>query len=153
MIFKKENKIFGNINYAIIGIFLFILMGAIPVKYYRFLLVLIIPVITSPIVLKKFNVKTKDELKENYKKILFVFLLEIMVIIQIIFLGDIRIPYLFSPLNNFFFWEIFLGIIFNGLWQIKTINKNSVKIYIFLCYSLIFLFQILLKYVTIKEAI
>lgn len=153
MIFKKENKIFGNINYAIIGIFLFILMGAIPVKYYRFLLVLIIPAITSPIVLKKFNVKTKDELKENYKKILFVFLLEIMVIIQIIFLGDIRIPYLFSPLNNFFFWEMFLGIIFNGLWQIKTINKNSVKIYIFLCYSLIFLFQILLKYVTIKEAI
>lgn len=153
MIFKKENKIFGNINYAIIGIFLFILMGAIPVKYYRFLLVLIIPVITSPIVLKKFNVKSKDELKENYKKILFVFLLEIMVIIQIIFLGDIRIPYLFSPLNNFFFWEMFLGIIFNGLWQIKTINKNSVKIYIFLCYSLIFLFQILLKYVTIKEAI
>ena len=153
MIFKKENKIFGNINYAIIGIFLFISMGAIPVKYYRFLLVLIIPAITSPIVLKKFNVKTKDELKENYKKILFVFLLEIMVIIQIIFLGDIRIPYLFSPLNNFFFWEMFLGIIFNGLWQIKTINKNSVKIYIFLCYSLIFLFQILLKYVTIKEAI
>ncbi len=153
MIFKKENKIFGNINYAIIGIFLFILMGAIPVKYYRFLLVLIIPAITSPIVLKKFNVKTKDELKENYKKILFVFLLEIMVIIQIIFLGDIRIPYLFSPLNNFFFWEMFLGIIFNGLWQIKTINKNSVKIYIFLCYFLIFLFQILLKYVTIKEAI
>lgn len=153
MIFKKENKIFGNINYAIIGIFLFILMGAIPVKYYRFLLVLIIPVITSPIVLKNFDVKTKDELKENYKKILFVFLLEIMVIIQIIFLGDIRIPYLFSPLNNFFFWEMFLGIIFNGLWQIKTINKNSVKIYIFLCYSLIFLFQILLKYVTIKEAI
>lgn len=153
MIFKKENKIFGNINYAIIGIFLFILMGAIPVKYYRFLLVLIIPAITSPIVLKKFNVKTKDELKENYKKILFIFLLEIMVIIQIIFLGDIRIPYLFSPLNNFFFLEMFLGIIFNGLWQIKTINKNSVKIYIFLCYSLIFLFQILLKYVTIKEAI
>lgn len=151
MLFKnKINFEFKNIGFAMIGIIFLIIIGNIPTKLYKIIMILLIPLLTSPLIFQKLDIKSKEDFKKNIKIILLIIGLEIIVIGQLFFLGMAQLPFLISPLNNLFFWGVVITLICSELWKKGKYNKKNIKIILISYWFLMILYQFFVNYEKIK---
>ena len=153
-IFKKDKEnAFKSLPMAIIGILFLVILGRVPSEYYKVALIFLIPFITSPVIFKKIEIKTTEDIKKNYKLILLIFFIQIIVILQIFYLGFVKIPYLPSPINNLFFWGVIITLICSSLWKNKNYNRQKILLILAISWGLITLSQLLWNIDKIKEMI
>lgn len=147
---KKENNGFKDIRLAIIGVGFLIIIGTVPANFYKGLMVFLIPLLTSPLIFKRMNIKNIEGFKKNIKIILFIFSFEVLIISQLFFLGMPKIPYLVAPLNNLFFWGMVVTVVCTTLLKKNGYNKKIIKSILIGCWVFIFLYQFIQKFDTIK---
>ena len=150
MFFKKRENGFKDIKLAMLGVGFLIIVGTVPANFYKGLMVFLIPLLTSPLIFKRMNIKNIEEFKKNIKIILFIFSFEVLIISQLFFLGMPEIPYLIAPLNNLLFWGMTVTIMCTTLLKKGKYNKKIIKIILIGCWIFIFLYQFRQKFDTIK---
>ena len=150
MIKNKGYKFFNNIYIPAIILILLYLFGNKGEIYFKAAITIGIPIGATIYLFKKISV-LKLEKKKIRNILILTFIFELIFSIQIMFFGIPIIPYLPAPFNNLIFLGAIVTIVCSSFWRKKEYDKGLIKLILIILWSLIFLYQISINLIKIKE--